>query len=190
MNGVRRLWGGGRTSPATSQPPSQPEPTLTAPPPVPTTASNSKPPWSPQGSPPTSPLATEPPVASTPGLVIRKDKAKLPPIPPSTNFSGETSPPITSPTGSLDSYAITSPNGCSDFPSPSTGLVTSPPAPPITDGIEWKRTSGLVNIRDELLMSLLSSEAIIDSRNCEILSAEEIEELKKVRFFYANLTPN
>lgn len=45
----------------------------------------------------------------------------------------------------------------------------------------WKRTSGLVNIRDELLMSLLTSEAVVDSRECEILSAEEVEELKRVR---------
>jgi len=30
-------------------------------------------------------------------------------------------------------------------------------------------------------MSLLTSEAIVDSRECEILSAEEVEELKKVR---------
>lgn len=52
------------------------------------------------------------------------------------------------------------------------------PSPGI-DGLEWKRTSGLVNIRDDLLMSLLASEAVVDSRHCEILSAEEIEELKK-----------
>lgn len=45
----------------------------------------------------------------------------------------------------------------------------------------WKRTLGSVNIRDELLMSLLTSEAVVDSRECEILSAEEVEELKKVR---------
>jgi hypothetical protein len=30
-------------------------------------------------------------------------------------------------------------------------------------------------------MSLLTSEAVVDSRECEILSAEEIEELKNVR---------
>ena len=29
-------------------------------------------------------------------------------------------------------------------------------------------------------MSLLTSEAVVDSRECEILSAEEVEELKKV----------
>lgn len=38
----------------------------------------------------------------------------------------------------------------------------------------------MVDTRDELLMSLLASEAIVDSRDCEILSSEEVEELKKV----------
>jgi Up-regulated During Septation len=38
----------------------------------------------------------------------------------------------------------------------------------------------LVNTRDDLLMSLLASEAVVDSRGFEILSAEEVEELKRV----------
>lgn len=37
------------------------------------------------------------------------------------------------------------------------------------------------SVRDDLLMSLLASEAIVDSRGYEILSSEEVEELKKVR---------
>lgn len=40
----------------------------------------------------------------------------------------------------------------------------------------------MVDTRDELLMSLLASEAVVDSREFEILSSEEVEELKKVRF--------
>lgn len=44
-----------------------------------------------------------------------------------------------------------------------------------------KRESVQLNTRDELLMSLLTSEAVVDSRSFEILSAEETEELKKVR---------
>ncbi|KAL4081413.1 Up-regulated during septation-domain-containing protein [Scleroderma yunnanense] len=181
MNGVRRLWGGGRTSPAAPQP----EPAPTPSPPVPTTASHVKPPWSPQSSPPTSPLAEELPTASTPGLVIRKDKAKLISIAsPAGGSRNGTS--MHSPAGSSDSYAIPSPsgkslpNGTSGFPSsPAGGALSSPVPPPSSGGLEWKRTSGLVNTRDELLMSLLASEAIIDSRDCEILSAEEVEELKK-----------
>lgn len=37
----------------------------------------------------------------------------------------------------------------------------------------------MLNIRDDLLIDLLASEAIVDSRGCQILSAEEVEELKK-----------
>lgn len=48
-----------------------------------------------------------------------------------------------------------------------------------------KRMSAMLNTKDDLLMSLLASEAIVDSRGFEILSAEEVEELKKVRTFIA-----
>jgi hypothetical protein len=44
----------------------------------------------------------------------------------------------------------------------------------------WKRDSGDLSTRDELLMSLMASDAVIDSREFDILSAEEIEDLKKV----------
>ncbi|KAJ7656872.1 Up-regulated during septation-domain-containing protein [Mycena polygramma] len=36
-----------------------------------------------------------------------------------------------------------------------------------------------MNIRDELLISLLASEAVVDSRDFEILSSEEVDALKK-----------
>lgn len=49
--------------------------------------------------------------------------------------------------------------------------------------MELKSASGVYSTRDDLLMSLLASEAIVDSRSCEILSAEEVEELKKVSLF-------
>lgn len=52
---------------------------------------------------------------------------------------------------------------------------------------DWKRRSGLLDLKDDLLMSLLASEAIVDSRGYEILSAEEVEELKKVRSFCCSL---
>jgi hypothetical protein len=44
----------------------------------------------------------------------------------------------------------------------------------------WKRISGNLNTRDELLISLMASEAAIDSRDFEIITAEEVEDLKKV----------
>lgn len=48
---------------------------------------------------------------------------------------------------------------------------------------DGRRSSTLYSTKDDLLMSLLASEAIVDSRGCEVLSAEEVEELKKVRPF-------
>lgn len=44
----------------------------------------------------------------------------------------------------------------------------------------WKRNSGPLNTRDELLMSLMASEAVVDSRGFDILTAEEVEDYKKV----------
>ncbi len=46
---------------------------------------------------------------------------------------------------------------------------------------DWKRSSTLLNTRDELIISLLASEAMIDSREYDILTSEEVEELKKAR---------
>ncbi|TFK25937.1 hypothetical protein FA15DRAFT_638420 [Coprinopsis marcescibilis] len=42
-----------------------------------------------------------------------------------------------------------------------------------------KRISGQLNTRDELLMSLMASEAVVDSREYSILGTEEVEDLKK-----------
>ena len=43
-----------------------------------------------------------------------------------------------------------------------------------------------VQTRDELLMMLLSSQAALESRNFEVLSADEVEELKTVRISVAS----
>jgi hypothetical protein len=48
-------------------------------------------------------------------------------------------------------------------------------------------SNGVVNTKDELLMSLLASEAVVDSRDSEILSSEQVEELKKVRPIYLSI---
>ena len=48
-------------------------------------------------------------------------------------------------------------------------------------GADWKRSSQMSSVRDDLLMSLLASEAIVDSRGYDVLSSEEVEDLKKVR---------
>lgn len=43
-----------------------------------------------------------------------------------------------------------------------------------------KQNSTMSQTRDELLMSLMASEAVVDSRDYSVLSTEEVEELKKV----------
>lgn len=44
-----------------------------------------------------------------------------------------------------------------------------------------KRSSGFLNTRDELLFSLLASEAVVECRDFTIITSEEVEDLKKVR---------
>ncbi|KAG0702418.1 Up-regulated during septation-domain-containing protein [Suillus ampliporus] len=186
MNGVRKLWGGGNSS-ANSQTP--PPPTVTPPP---TAVSTSKPSRPPETS--TSLPSEVSPIATTPGLLIRKNKkqSSVASVTSSGNgndvnssersasaASSPISPPrITSPSRKPvpNSASLNSP-----VPGPSSPRIPPPtPLRPRTSAAsEWKRTSGLLNIRDDLLMSLLTSEAVVDSRECEILSGEEVEELKK-----------
>ncbi|KAH7887374.1 Up-regulated during septation-domain-containing protein [Phlebopus sp. FC_14] len=200
MNGVRRIFGGGSSQP----PPPPPKPVT--PPSTASFTNTGKPSWPPLTSPPSSPLDAKS-APSTPGLVIRKDRTKPQPLVASPT-SDETIPGHSAPSGSTPSSARSAsgsvssrpipaptrkpvPNGGAiiDIASPSEAGPSSPPVPPPSSiqpsesvgsvGAEWKRTSGLVNLRDELLMSLLTSEAVVDSRECEILSAEEVDELKK-----------
>lgn len=98
---------------------------------------------------------------STRGLFIRKDRKPPPPIagPSSTNPSPTTTTPP--PRRKVPPLEWEEPP-----PEP-------PPHPPPTNG------SQPVNTRDALLLSLMSSEAMVDSRGYEILNAEEVEELKK-----------
>lgn len=143
-----------------TQPPSPPS---TTPPPPPST---SKPSWPPNTI----------DLNSTPALVLRKQQKK----PPEDfhNPSSSSSPPSQS--------SSSSPMRKSKTGSPVPGLA-SPWTPP-NSSLPRSQTRGseLLNIRDELLMSLLTSEAVVDSRDFEILSAEAIEELKKVLY----LTPS
>ncbi|KAI0796236.1 Up-regulated during septation-domain-containing protein [Irpex lacteus] len=172
MNGVRRYFGGGTgNSPPDSMTPSPP----------PSTSSlvfSAKPSWPPSPPPESSSRDSfeSPPV--TAALSFRKDK-KLS-LPPSDDGSSSFS-------ASRSSNGYLSRSG-STPQSPVAG-PSSPRVPPLpsrvsqlsrkSTGSEQKRSSQMLNIRDDLLISLLASEAIVDSRGYEILSAEEVEELKK-----------
>ena len=60
-------------------------------------------------------------------------------------------------------------------------LATSYSAPSRSPRTTYGSRGEGVNSRDDLLMMLLSSQAVLDSRDFEVLSAEEVEELKTVR---------
>ncbi|KAG1768063.1 Up-regulated during septation-domain-containing protein [Suillus placidus] len=167
MNGVRKLWGGGSSS--TSSP--------TAPTPGP--AATPVTPISPVPS--TTPSSDGSPLTTTPGLFIKKNKKQSSVATVSdagngndVNGSDRSASPASSRVTSPLRKPVPTP-----VPGPSSPRILPPLRPRTSTASEWKRTSGLLNIRDDLLMSLLTSEAVVESRECEILSGEEVEELKK-----------
>ncbi|KAG8896219.1 hypothetical protein FRC00_006254 [Tulasnella sp. 408] len=64
-----------------------------------------------------------------------------------------------------------------------TRFTTDPRASPAVSGtgssLTWRNAHSSVNMKDELLLSLLASQAVVDSKDSEILSAEDVEELKR-----------
>ncbi|KAG9102684.1 hypothetical protein FRC06_001431 [Ceratobasidium sp. 370] len=93
-------------------------------------------------------------------------------------------------TTSVKASVVTSPTAMSPpptlrAPAPASNGTGGGARPVVnTKGVVPKRrttpvASNAVNTKDELLLSLLASEAAVDSRDSEILSAEQVEELKK-----------
>ncbi|KAJ7437079.1 Up-regulated during septation-domain-containing protein [Mycena galericulata] len=152
--GVRRFLASATGT--TSPPPSEPQPLK---PGAPT--------WPPQ-APAASPTST-----TTSPLFLRKDKQEEPEAPRSP---ARVQRPLLS--GSPRTVA----NGLPQTPSPTKQLPSplSRVAPPPTR-LSTSRTATQppLNTRDELLISLLASEAVVDSRDFEILSSEEVDDLKK-----------
>ncbi|KAG6850194.1 hypothetical protein H0H93_016623 [Arthromyces matolae] len=172
MNGVRRLLG--NTAPSTSS----------SPPPGSADLSNQSFPYATKplngpSWPPPSPTTATPP---TPALTIRKDSAR--------SRLQQTPPPLDgqhSRNSSIDRRQFT------DSPSPS-----SSPIPPLNlkgltlrklmtqqQNLSDKRSSGASSVspatttRDELLLSLLASQAIVDSRDFEIMESDQVDELTR-----------
>ncbi|KAI9000693.1 Up-regulated during septation-domain-containing protein [Trametes punicea] len=186
MNGVRRFLGGGAGS-ATSTPPSQTPPLPpSTPPPSSTNPLNvpPKPSWPPSSPPQNGNALDESPKMTTAALFFRKDRQRPPPG-PSTSTKSDEDTGNSSFQSSRDSVESgrTSTQPSSPVAGPSSPRMPMPmriaelARKPI-DG-EGRRSSMLLSAKDDLLMSLLASEAIVDSRECEVLSAEEVEELKK-----------
>ncbi|KAI0940024.1 hypothetical protein AcV5_001243 [Taiwanofungus camphoratus] len=197
MNGVRRFLTGGGSSTPTSQQFPPPQSTPPAQSPVQSTAPlniSAKASWPP--SPLQSPTElTESPKA-TAALFLRKDRQKPPPNPNRSESEDASRVSLHSSKSSRESNGINgmvSPARSQASSAPLSSPVAGPSSPrampsrvseltrkPVNGaGMELKSASGVYSTRDDLLMSLLASEAIVDSRSCEILSAEEVEELKK-----------
>ncbi|EJD48518.1 hypothetical protein AURDEDRAFT_112954 [Auricularia subglabra TFB-10046 SS5] len=195
MNGVRRFLGGG-------QKPGTPPPPQPGPPPIQTTmplsfVSNGKPTWPPMspGIPPSPAIAssvyTPASPGSTPGTPVffRRDSRpediktlpRVPPpaIPPSVSASA--TPPRATPTPPPQQQQArppvprvpVSPERILNGPSRSNGMSK----PPTRQGTPV--TLPVLDTRDEMLMSLLASDALVDSRDLQVLSFEEVDELKK-----------
>jgi len=154
MNGVRRFLTGNNT---TSLDPPQPTPVVQISP----LSLNNKPSWPPTDNDQTTDVLTESPVSTTSPLSLKRDKPR---------HQGEDQHrPSTS---RADSVQTTSP------PRKATRI---PPPNAIPLSVDHKNGENAYSTRDELLLSLLASEAVVECEGHEILSSEQVEELKKVR---------
>ncbi|KAJ7498464.1 Up-regulated during septation-domain-containing protein [Mycena latifolia] len=117
--------------------------------------------------PPQSPAATAAPSSPTTApLFLRKDKQDEQEAPRSP--ARVLQKPLANGSPQTPSPPRQLPSALSRVPPPPTRLSTSRTA-----------TQSPLNTRDELLISLLASEAVVDSRDFEILSSEEVDDLKK-----------
>ncbi|KAI0314907.1 Up-regulated during septation-domain-containing protein [Amylostereum chailletii] len=168
MNGVRRFLGGPSSS---SSPPQLP----------PTTPLSSIPPLNfsfGSGSGSRSPSPTKPYSANSEYSTASKDSASQPPT-PGLFIRKDRKPPPSHTNGHANGGSVSRP-ASETLSSP----VAGPSSPRKMNGdlaSSSKRgsASGFASTRDELLMSLLSSEAVVDSRGYAILNSEELEDLKK-----------
>jgi len=193
MNGVRRLLGAATgtspSSPDEDSPPVQTNFTTT----VPLTVKNNAqaPNWLPSSS-ILSPKQTSfgESIQSTAAFFLgKKDKGRQASVEEEKTIGSPYS--AIRPLNGLNSHTKSSSH--EQIPSPShtprNGSISDSPSPTLPSRVvtrksvnrsDAKRSSGFTNTRDELLFSLLASEAVVDSRGFAVLTCEEVEELKKV----------
>jgi len=76
----------------------------------------------------------------------------------------------------------TRPHNIPNTPPPSSSSLNRTPIESVNlSESGWKHNSGTLNLREEVLMSLMASEAVVDSCNFDILTAAEVGDFKKVR---------
>lgn len=153
MNGVRRFLTGNNTSPDPPQPP----PAV----PISPLSLNTKPPWPQTDNDQTTNVLTESPVSTTSPLSLKKDKPRSQDEDQSWRSSSRKD----------SAQSTVSPRKTARIPPPNATL----PA------VDHRNGENAHSTRDELLLSLLASEAVAECQGHEILSSEQVEELKKVR---------
>ena len=173
MNGVRRLLAVASSASSPTAPPSESKAIHVAY----TPANGSSWPQSPvvQATPQTPPQTTPPMFRNLKEVDRQKQQ---PPLPPEDDpFSSNAAYG-----GSISG----SPASTTSTPHRTIKRKSPPQAQTLTE-IDWKHVTGsgvssttTTNVRDELLMSLLASQALVDSRDLEILTSEQVDELKKV----------
>ena len=153
MNGVRRFLTGSTASPD----PPQPAPAV----PISPLSLSNKPSWPPADNEQTTNVLTESPVSTTNPLLLKRDR----------------------PRPQDDGQARSSSSRADSVQSVLSPRKTTRIAPPnaMPPGVDHGNGGDSYNTRDELLLSLLASEAVAECQGNEILSSEQVEELKKVR---------
>jgi hypothetical protein len=194
MNGVRRLLGAATgaspTLPDKDLPPTHPTAPLTF-------NKNHTANWPPQ-SPSVSPKQTSlsESLQSTAAIFLgRKDKGR-PVLPEEQDTVGSpysTARPLNSSASHTQSpsRSLNSHSPASSRSNTRSGSISGPSSPLTPNRVatrksvnkqdgDSRRSSGFSNTRDELLFSLLASEAVADCRDLSIITSEEVEDLRKV----------
>ena len=188
MNGVRMFIGSGSPSSPQQHADNLPTP-LPKVVPLSFGAKSKWPPNSPFNSPPSPPQSESSPKTQTASLNInKKDRLKqvlsIPPAasPPKDDSSSPYFTPLRSALKtSRRSYTMASPQRSQTLPNSPPSDLSMRDLSRISERGFNQSDSGNLSKRDELLISLMASEAAIDSKEFDILSAEEVEDLKKVR---------
>jgi hypothetical protein len=189
MNGVRRLFNGNGGSPPKESElvsPSQSPPRLAPLQSVAPLAIPLKGPSWPPESPTASGMQSPPaePSRTTAALFLRKDKQR--PVPVPSTDDGHVQPSSSTQALNLGrgsrnnsiALATSKLNGSVSRASPGGASSGTAALPKLST---MNGAGAVSNPGDQLFLSLLSSEAMVDSRDYHIMQAEEVEELKKVR---------
>lgn len=140
------------TGNAASPDPPQPAPVVSVSP----LSLNHKPSWPPTDNDQTTNVLTESPVSTTSPLSLKRDRPRP---------QDEDQPRPSS----------------SRAESAQTTLSRKTARIPPSNTVDHLNGENAYSTRDELLLSLLASEAVVECQGHEILSSEQVEELKKVR---------